>query len=115
MSDAAPIAGQFIAVPLRHDFEFCHEPAGGNMQSEGFAGRGEEITQLADRLLHSNGGAFLVTGYRGVGKTSFVNCVISRLHAELRKVSTPELKSELVDVQVSVSRRIDPLGLMHHV
>src|ERR1022692_4914048 len=76
---ATNLDGYEASIPLRTDFRFLHEPASAETVSRRFAGRNEDLEELVTRLLFSHGGAFLVTGYRGVGKTSFVNQVIRRL------------------------------------
>ena len=45
-----------------------------------FAGRNKEILRLVNELLRNNSGSIFVTGYRGVGKTSFVYKAISDVH-----------------------------------
>ena len=38
-----------------------------------FIGRKDELDKLVDILERTNGGSYLVSGYRGVGKTRFVD------------------------------------------
>lgn len=103
-----------MAVPLRQTFRFIHEPVG-VAPSEQFVGRQNEIESLADRILFSEGGSFLVTGYRGVGKTSFVNQVIRKL-GEDAPLAKPVLGDvEVVDVYLNVARPMQPSEMMHHV
>lgn len=62
-----------------HRFNFCH----GTYQSSSrnFIGRDQIRTRLRGILTHndSNSGTYLITGYRGVGKTSLVNKVLDEL------------------------------------
>jgi serine/threonine-protein kinase len=103
-----------MAVPLRQSFRFIHEPVSARSPAQ-FVGRQTEIESLADRILFSEGGSFLVTGYRGVGKTSFVNQVIRKLEDEAPR-ATPVLgDTEIVDVYLNVARPMQPSEMMHHV
>jgi hypothetical protein len=62
-------------------------------------GRQVELNALTSRLLCSEGGSILVTGYRGVGETSFVNQVIRLLHEALPEAEPLRGRTELLDVQ----------------
>ena len=111
----APPAGQWEAtVPLRADFRFVHEPILGPRASR-FVGRQAELNALTSRLLFSEGGSLLVTGYRGVGKTSFVNQVIRRLHEALPEAEPLLGRTELLDVQLNLARPMKAAELMHHI
>src|SRR5688572_26749579 len=66
-------------------------------------GRDRELQALVHRILRSHGGSFLVTGYRGVGKTSFVNGVVRRLDDEAR--SEPGLR--LLIVRINLPKPIE--------
>lgn len=61
-----------------HNFSFRHDPVRANMD---FIGRKAIRSRLRAILNHSKAlsGAYLITGSRGVGKTSFVNKVLSEL------------------------------------
>jgi len=111
-----------VVIPLKPDFRFAHEPLADVLarQDEAedlrFVAREKEIVELSTRLLFSQGGVFLVTGYRGVGKTSFVNQVIHQI-----KSCTPELSRalgrpvEIVEVRMNFARVMQPMEIMHHV
>src|SRR5690242_12447349 len=79
---ARPTDNFEVAIPLRMNFRFGYEPIR-DSNSGRFVGRDRELTGLAERLEYSHGGSFLLTGYRGVGKTSFVNQVIKRLEERM--------------------------------
>jgi serine/threonine protein kinase len=68
-----------------------------------FVGRADEIQEFVSRLQHSAGGSFLITGYRGVGKTSFVNQVLSVLCE----------RTPLLDIYVNLARPLTEAELMH--
>lgn len=71
-----------IIFPLRKNYVLDNTPVekNGSAQTR-FIGRKKHIEKLK-RFLAINRGVFLVTGYRGMGKTSFVNHVLSEMEAE---------------------------------
>ena len=71
---------------LSPKFRFVHEPLNLKEAHDSpvpFVGRETLIESLSSRLALSDGGSFLITGFRGVGKTSFVNQAISVLSKKL--------------------------------
>src|SRR6185437_1466847 len=70
---------------------------------------------LAERILFSEGGSFLVTGYRGVGKTSFVNQVIRKLDRALAWAAPVIGETQLIDISLNVARPVQPSEIMHHI
>jgi eukaryotic-like serine/threonine-protein kinase len=105
------------AIPLGASFRFVHEPldCSGDTHLKRFVGRKDELEEIVARLLLSNGGAFLVTGYRGVGKSTFVNRVLEELRLLLPTMATSLGPLRLVDVHVNVPRAMDSIELMFHV
>ncbi len=93
-----------ITIPLLPSFYFGHEPLQ-SFANRRFVGRAEEINDFVARIEHSAGGSFLITGYRGVGKTSFVNEAIS--------VLSQRLKVPVLDVYVNLARPLTEAELMH--
>ena len=91
-----------IGIPLDAGFRFVHEPIRTSIQHR-FVGRAAETEELVQRLQFSDGGSFLITGYRGVGKTSFVNRVIATL----------EQRVAVLHVLINLSRPLQPAELMH--
>src|SRR5687768_8897738 len=106
--------GAGAVVPLLQTFRFLHEPIGTG-SSPRFIGRQSEMESLAERILFSDGGSFLVTGYRGVGKTSYVNQVVTKLEEALPWAQNFLGKTELVDVYLNVARPVQPSEIMHHI
>jgi serine/threonine-protein kinase len=111
-----PLTDFETVVPLTRTFTFAHEPVSADDDAR-YVGREREVHILAERLFFSNGGSFLVTGYRGVGKTSFVNQVIHQLHqrrawAEARD---PATRIRVIHVQLNLARALQPAELMHHI
>ena len=102
-----------VFIPLRTSFRFAHEPF--TARAENFVGRTAELKLLSERILFSEGGSFLVTGYRGVGKTSFINQVVHALENYLGWAKDLRGPVEFVDIHLNVARPLGPSELMHHV
>jgi len=103
------------SIPLSTSFRFAHEPILTGRGDRSFIGRAVELDVLAERLLFSEGGSFLITGYRGVGKTSFVNCVIDRMKELLSWASRELGNVTLIPVQLTLARAVKPVELMYLV
>lgn len=99
-------------IPLHTGFRFLHEPVGIE-DSTRFAGRDSDLDELAQRILFADGGAFLVTGYRGVGKTSYVNQVVRQIQRGLGWMIGERGPAALVNVHLSLARTFEPAELMH--
>jgi eukaryotic-like serine/threonine-protein kinase len=91
-------------IPLPPDFRFAHEPLDETSRGQ-FVGREHELMALVDRMVHSRGGAILITGYRGVGKTSFVNQALAEFEER-----SPGCR--VVPVHLNLARPVTPLELM---
>jgi len=67
-----------------HDYSFFHSPSGLKKEDARFIGRETIIQKLHNILTNSEtrAGAYLVTGYRGVGKTSLVRKVLAKVRGE---------------------------------
>jgi serine/threonine protein kinase len=102
------------SIPLLNDFRFTHEPIPADGESR-FVGRETELQRLAERILFSDGGSFLIAGYRGVGKTSFVNRVIRRVRdlASLALHGTAAM--DVIDIHLTLARPLEAVELMHHI
>nr|VFJ76096.1 MAG: hypothetical protein BECKFW1821C_GA0114237_10988 [Candidatus Kentron sp. FW] len=82
-------------IPLP-DFRFHHEPYRGGDDYRDFIGRDALVQSFLDLLRHSRdrSGSYLITGYRGVGKTSFVHKALKD-YAVGRRGPIPERRSPL--------------------
>lgn len=69
----------------------------------------EMVDALANEVVYSPGGCFLVTGYRGVGKTSFVNKVLYRAKESLAPGKT------LLTVRLNLARGYDTDKLLRRM
>jgi len=103
-----------VVIPLAENFRFVHEPVDVATASR-FIGRENEMESLAQRILFSNGGSFLVTGYRGVGKTSFVNQVVKTMVDALPWAEASLGRIEVVDIYLNIARPVQPSEIMHYI
>ena len=84
-----------IYIELKN-YKFFHSPSTVDKIDERFRGRNQIETKLYNILTKSEvkSGAYLITGYRGVGKTSLINKVLFRLvhfnlPFKLKKINPP--------------------------
>ena len=96
-------------IGLKDAFRFRHEPVG---DKDTFVGRESELERFVNRILLSEGGTFLLAGYRGVGKTSFVNQAIRETRKRYNR--RPD-KTHIVDVHLNLARAMSSGELMHHI
>ncbi|GGO95880.1 protein kinase domain-containing protein [Wenjunlia tyrosinilytica] len=71
MAQDAP-GGVVLHVPLHSQFRYVHEPLPMGDRAIPVLGHEALVGALKERLTYSHGGAFLVTGFRGVGKSTLV-------------------------------------------
>jgi eukaryotic-like serine/threonine-protein kinase len=79
--EARPEDGRGVCIPLSERFRYVHEPLLASDDAIPFLGNDAAIAAMKERILHSSGGSFLVTGFRGVGKTTLVARVLEELAA----------------------------------
>ncbi|MCW3127430.1 MAG: ATPase domain protein [Bacteroidetes bacterium] len=79
------------------DYQFEHEPLS-NPQNKKWVGRGDIGKRLVSYLRDGASGAYLITGYRGMGKTSFVKRAIEQF-----KYEEQEKKDRIQIEQVTIS------------
>ena len=77
-------------------------------------GRDSLAEDLAQRLLEADGGAYLVTGFRGVGKTTFVRLVTHLVREQSTRV-TGSHHDHFVDIWLNLSKPLSPAQLMHQM
>jgi serine/threonine protein kinase len=87
-----------LDIPLKESFRYVHEPSRADDDALPSLGNDELIAELEKRLRHSRGGTFLITGFRGVGKSTLVMRALDEL-------STRSAPSDIVvPVALSVAR-----------
>jgi serine/threonine-protein kinase len=74
-----PDAGSVVSFRLRDGFRYVHEPLDAGENGMPFIGNVEVVEALRERIDHSSGGSFLVTGFRGVGKTTVIGRALEEL------------------------------------
>lgn len=89
-----------MELSLKQTFCYVHEPMRPGETAIPLLGNAELATDLRNRILHSRGGAFLVTGFRGVGKST----VVLRALEELEKAEGDQV---VVPVFISVARTME--------
>lgn len=79
----------YLALP---GYKYFHSPSGLSKEDERFVGRKKLIEKLYNIFTNSEtkAGAYLITGYRGVGKTSLVRQVLAKVRREVVRNSFKE-------------------------
>lgn len=75
-----------------------------------FLGNQKHVDWLRQRLQHSSGGAVLVTGFNGAGKTTIVRRALTELREEIAASGSDSL--DVVDIWQTVARPMTPDELM---
>jgi len=91
-----PVGAAPVRIALRRGFRYVHQPLVDDREVIPLLGNRHMVDALKVRLVHSVGGSFLVTGFRGVGKTT----VIGRALAELQH----EADMAILPVSLNVAR-----------
>lgn len=121
--------GEVVTGPVRHavigGFRFVHEPLSGRERAIPTLGHEALRAELADRLEHSSGGAFLIGGFRGAGKTTLVTQVTdelvrasrARTYAVVRlDVARPVATTELMySIMRTLFEQLDERGLVQRL
>lgn len=105
-----------MKIRLRDNFQYLNHPLS---DAEDTVSRSDGPhalirKKLASRVFYSAGGSFLITGYRGVGKTTFVHSLINDLR-QLSRENDDTGQRHLVDIRLNISRAISPEELMHQL
>jgi AAA ATPase domain len=72
-----------IRLPVNATFRYVHHPIAAEEDGLPLLGNEQVVLALVERILHSNGGAFLLTGFRGVGKTTVILNALEHLRSQL--------------------------------
>ncbi|MEV6107524.1 serine/threonine-protein kinase [Streptomyces sp. NPDC051940] len=99
-----------LDVELHRDFRYIHEPLPVGDAAIPPLGHADLVKRLRERLRFSHGGTFLVTGFRGVGKSTLVLRALAQAAEEWRGDN-----EELVIVHLSVARSMTPDQLLFAV
>jgi len=82
-SPDGPVPGLLRAldVGLKPTFRYVHEPSRASDAAFASLGNDDLMDELDKRIRYSRGGAFLITGFRGVGKSTMVMRALDQLAA----------------------------------
>jgi serine/threonine protein kinase len=75
-------AAEPFRMPLIAGFQYLHGPLVRDEAGVSLLDNGPIVDALKERLMHSRGGSFLITGFRGVGKTTIVLRALDELQQE---------------------------------
>jgi serine/threonine protein kinase len=87
-----------LDVPLKPSFRYVHEPLRAGEDALPPLGNEMLMEELQGRILHSRGGAFLITGFRGVGKSTMVLRALDGIAARAAS------RDRVLAVTISVAR-----------
>ncbi|HEX6023795.1 MAG TPA: protein kinase [Solirubrobacter sp.] len=76
--DGGPLT---VRIPLQERFRYVHQPLVDDDQPIPMLGNEEAVDALVHRIARSEGGSFLITGFRGVGKTTIIARALRQLKA----------------------------------
>ncbi|SFP82740.1 hypothetical protein [Parafilimonas terrae] len=100
-----------VRIPINDDYELTNTPYSYEDSSDKFKMyfEREEMESKFLEFLNNNKGAYLVTGYRGSGKTSFVNRVIKKYNGP---GSSKKIVPVFLNLAQSLLTEIDVLRIM---
>ncbi|MFF2851641.1 ATP-binding protein [Streptomyces sp. NPDC058001] len=98
-----------LNVPLHRDFRYIHEPRPVDDPAIPVLGHEDLVAGLLRRLTYSHGGTFLITGFRGVGKSTLVLRALDRAARDDTRADV------LLTVHLDVARRMEPDQLLFAV
>ncbi|MFA1538278.1 protein kinase domain-containing protein [Actinomadura monticuli] len=90
-----------LSLPLKRSFRYVHEPLRAGVDAIPSLGNEQLATELRDRIAYSRGGAFLISGFRGAGKST---TVLRALDALVQDGDRGEL---VVPVVLNIARSTD--------
>ncbi|MFF4543209.1 serine/threonine-protein kinase [Streptomyces sp. NPDC001435] len=88
---------------LHRQFRYIHEPLPVDDDAIPVLGHEELVATLRERLVYSHGGTFLVSGFRGVGKSTLVLQALSAAASHYRRTG----KHELLSVHLNIARKME--------
>lgn len=100
-----------MALSIIKSFHYLHEPLGCDEAVIPFLGNQTCVDDLKSRLGRSSGGAFLITGFRGVGKTTVVQRALDEMAREQRAAHRPRL----LPVYLNIARPVTTNQLLFEI
>ena len=104
-----------MKIVLKKDWDIpIHPPIDGSAPLGHFAGRANELNMLTDEILRKKTGSILISGYRGVGKTSLVYKSLSEARTLDKNLiivllNAAQLEAESPDNQIDSRKIIENL------
>jgi hypothetical protein len=96
-----------LRAPVRKDFRLVHEPIDKDDDRPLLREEADIVKRLADKLLHSSGGTFLITGFRGVGKTTVVRQAL--------RIGVKQSGRDVLEITVPLARDVTTTELLFNV
>ncbi|MEV4802383.1 protein kinase [Nonomuraea sp. NPDC049421] len=93
-----------LKLPLKTSYRYVHEPLTTREEAVPLLGNGQLIEELVQRLRHSRGGTFLITGFRGVGKSTVIARALESIGSAGDEVVVP--------ITINVARPMTPDQLL---
>jgi len=105
-----------MKYPLRDDFRYIQAPLdleSAHRLSFNYAEQyEEEKKKMVERIIFSKtGGCFLLTGYRGVGKTTFVDKVLM----EAASINNKKKAPKIIPIKFNIAKELTEEQLMHQI
>jgi Cdc6-like AAA superfamily ATPase len=104
-----------IAIPLNKNFRYVHATHNENEKKSDdlFVGRKHIIKKLVSLLKSENRkrGSYLITGYRGVGKTSVINIALGRYTKHTNENKDNKDKPLIVRINLGDNSQLTPLNI----
>ncbi|MEV7415491.1 serine/threonine-protein kinase [Streptomyces sp. NPDC089919] len=88
---------------LHQEFRYVHEPLAARDEAIPVLGHEELVATLRERLVHSRGGTFLVSGFRGVGKSTLVLQALAATAEHYERAG----KHALLSVHLNIARKME--------
>jgi hypothetical protein len=73
------LPGGRLDIRLKSSFRYVHEPSRADDEALPPLGNESLVSELETQIRHSRGGTFLITGFRGVGKSTLVTRALDEL------------------------------------
>lgn len=105
-----------MLIKLKKDWDIPIQPPLLKTKLAGhFAGRRKEIELLVNEITHKNQGSILISGYRGVGKTSTVYKALSEVKKKEKNILVVLLNAAQLEDKTSNQNQISPERIIQNL
>lgn len=101
-------ADDYVWLPLK---PLITAPLANNEELDLYSREGDSAVKLAYQIVKSDG-VILITGYRGVGKSTFVNAALMKHIAEAEKRQTEDIPWKIVPIQLNIAKAASVGGVL---